>query len=533
VHSAGLTESFPRRPSTFKAVIVDTTAGKVQGVDEDGVLQFRGVPYARAERFGPPLAPTPWAGVRDATQFGPPAPQNPSTTDMILGLRPQEGSEDCLVLNVYTAGTDDRRRPVMVWIHGGGFTGGRGHIPTYDGSNLVRSGDVVVVTFNYRLGALGFLHLDGLLDDVVGSGLNGLRDQIAALRWVQDNIANFGGDPGRVTIFGESAGAMSVAGLMASPDTRGLYHRAIAQSGTAEAYLTADAASVVTEMMLDQLELTEATAHRLRDVSTDQLLAAQTAVELAVFTAPQDDAWRGPAYLALPFQPVVDGELIPHDPLGAVGRGSAAGVPLVVGTTRDEWNLFLLSELNGRRLSDEQLRRRADRLVGPDRVHAALATYREAHPEAHATGLWSAMAGDWVFRIPGIRLAEAQAAHAPHVAMYRFDHPTGAFGGLPGACHAIDVPFVFDNVHLPGMEVLLGAVDDGTRRLAGRCSRAWLAMAHTGRPELDDLAWPAYDTDRRATCILDRTPTVLDDPDGGIREFWTGLLPAGRRTAER
>jgi para-nitrobenzyl esterase len=222
---------------TLGLVIVDTTAGKVQGIERAGVLQFRGLPYARAERFRPPVPPAPWAGVRDATRFGPPAPQNPSVTEAILGMAPQEGSEDCLVLNVYTPAADDRRRPVMVWIHGGGFTAGRSHLPIYNGTALVGWGDVVVVTLNYRLGALGFLHLDGVVDGVEGSGANGLRDQLAALQWVQDNIAAFGGDPGQVTLFGESAGAMSVAGLLATDAAGRLFHRAIAQSGTAEAFL--------------------------------------------------------------------------------------------------------------------------------------------------------------------------------------------------------------------------------------------------------------------------------------------------------
>ncbi|MGH9209170.1 MAG: carboxylesterase/lipase family protein [Acidimicrobiales bacterium] len=504
-------------------MIVDTTAGKVQGIERARGLQFRGIPYARAERFGPPQPPTPWAGVRDASTFGPPGPQNPSPTEMILGMAPQEGQEDCLFLNVYTPAADDRARPVMVWMHGGGFTAGRGHMPTYNGVNLSATGDVVVVTLNYRLGALGFLHLDGVLDGHAGSGANGVRDQVAALRWVRDNIAAFGGDPGRVTLFGESAGGMSIAGLMASPTAAGLFHRAIVQSGSAERFHDAETAAMVTEMLLDELGLSPATAHRLLELAPEQLLAAQTAVDLAVFTVPYDSERRAPAYLTLPFQPVVDGQFLPHDPLDAVARGSAAGVPLVAGTTRDEWNLFLLSELNGASLGDDQLTKRTTRLVGPDLVDVTLAAYREARPEADATALWSAIAGDWVFRLPAIRLAEAQAPHAPHVAMYRFDHPTAAFGGAPGACHAIDVPFVFGNVDVPGIDVLLGGVDDGTRRLSDRTSRAWLAMAHTGRPEHDDLAWPDYDTHRRATCLLDRTPAVVDDPDAAIREFWTAL----------
>lgn len=501
-------------------MIVDTAAGKVEGIDKAGILQFRGIPYAWADRFCPPEPPIPWAGVRDASHFGPAAPQNPSPTDAILGLRQQETSEDCLVLNVFTPSADDARRPVMVWIHGGGFTGGCGHVPSYNGTTLARMGDVVVVTINYRLGALGFLHLDELMEDFAGSGLDGIRDQIAALAWVGDNIASFGGDPGQVTIFGESAGAMSVAMLMAAPAAAGLFHRAIAQSGAAEDILTPDAAAVVTETLLQQLDLTHKTARVLLDLPADQLVAAQTAVESALLERRSSTNGAGPGFLQLPFQPVADGSLVPHRPLDAVRQGSAAGIPLVVGTTRDEWNLFMLSELGGASLTEKRLRRRVGRLLGEDRVDEALLAYRAAHPGASETAIWCAVATDRVFRMPAIRLAEAQLPHAPQVAMYRFDHGSNAFGGLPGACHAVDVPFVFGNVDLPGVEILMGGVDESARLLADRCARAWLATAHSGRPGHDDLEWPAYDSERRATCILDRAPSVLDDPGGEIRQLW-------------
>jgi para-nitrobenzyl esterase len=502
-------------------VIVDTVAGKVEGIDRGGVLQFRGIPYAWADRFCPPEPPAPWAGVRDATKFGPAAPQNPSPLDMILGSsREQDMAEDCLVLNVFTPGADAARRPVLVWIHGGGFTSGSGHMPAYNGTSLVCTADVVVVTFNYRLGVLGFLQLDGLLDDYAGSANNGIRDQLAALRWVRDNIADFGGDPQRVTIFGESAGGGSVTTLLACPEAAGLFHGAIVQSGTAEILLRPPAAADVAERILHQLELTPATADELLDVPADEVLAAQTAVEATLLqTRPPTDG-SGPGYLQLPFQPVVDGDLIPQRPIPAIRAGSAAGIPLVVGTTKDEWNLFMLSELGRGPLSEERLRRRVERLAGPDAVDDVIALYRAVHPEASSNRLWCAMVTDRMFRMPAIQLAEAQVGNCDDVSMYRFDHPSSAFGGLPGACHAIDVPFVFGNVHLAGMEVLLGVVDEGTLQLADRCARAWLAMAQTGRPQHDDLDWPSYDLERRATCILHRKPAVIDDPEGEIRSFW-------------
>jgi para-nitrobenzyl esterase len=512
-------------------VIVDTTCGKVEGLERGGVLQFRGVPYAQAARFRPAAPVRPWAGVLDATHFGPVAPQRRSPTDVLLGIDKQRTSEDCLVLNVFTPGADESRRPVLVWIHGGGFTNGSGHLPYYNGTNLVQHGDVVVVTINYRLGVFGFLHLDHLVDGgadggFTGSAGNGLRDQVAALRWVRDNVAGFGGDPGRVTVFGESAGGMSVASLLAAPAAEGLFHGAIAQSGAGENVLTVDEAEHVTAEVFDHLglPLDPGGVDRLLEVPVEAVLEAQTAVEVAELTTRpgQQQRQRGQRFLKLPFEPMVDGDLLPQRPLEAVRAGRGAGIPLVVGTTADEWKLFMLQE-GGGELADEQLRRRAGNLVGgdPGEVDEMLALYRDARPGADNRDLWAAVLTDHVFRMPALRLAEAQLPHAP-VSMYRFDYPSSAFGGLAGACHAIDVPFVFDNVDVPAIDMLLGGIDDGTRLLARRCATAWTTMAHTGRPEHDDLTWPLYDLDQRATCILHRETAVLPDPEGDIRAFWTG-----------
>jgi para-nitrobenzyl esterase len=515
-------------------VIVDTSTGKVEGLERGGVLQFRGVPYGRAERFGRAVAPRPWAGVLDATAWGPVAPQRRSPTDMLLGIDKQHTSEDCLVLNVFTPAADEGRRPVMVWIHGGGFTNGSGQLPYYNGTRLAQNGDVVVVTINYRLGIFGFLHLDPLLDGrttsdaererFLGSANNGLLDQVLALRWVHDNIAGFGGDPGRVTVFGESAGGMSVASLMATPAAEGLFQGAIAQSGAGENVLTLDEAERLTAEVLERLGI-PADAHavdRLLEVSVDDVLEAQTEVEVAELTTRpgRHQRPRGQRFLKLPFEPVVDGELLPRRPLEAIRDGSGAGIPLVIGTTHDEWNLFMLQEAGGE-LPAEQLRRRAGNLVGgdPAEVDEMVALYREARPAATNRDVWAAILTDHVFRMPALRLADAQLPHAP-VSMYRFDYPSTAFGGLAGACHAIDVPFVFDMVDVPAIDMLLGGIDDGTRQLAHRCAAAWTTAAHAGRPEHDGLAWPLYDAERRATCILHREPEVQDDPEGAIREFW-------------
>jgi para-nitrobenzyl esterase len=515
-------------------VIVDTTLGKVEGLERAGVLQFRGVPYARADRFGPPQAPVPWTGVLGARHFGPTAPQRRSPMDALLGIDKQNPSEDCLFLNVFTPGADEVRRPVMVWIHGGGFTNGSGHVPFYNGTNLARGGDVVVVTLNYRLGVLGFLRTEHLFGargvgeshspgGAASTGVNGLRDQIAALRWVRDNIAGFGGDPDRVTVFGESAGGMSVTALLSAPEASGLIHTAIAQSGAGENVLSTDESERVTAEVFGRLglDLTAAGARRLQDLPVEALLEAQTATEAGELMTGMGGRQRGERFLKLPFEPTVDGDLLPRRPLDAVRDGCAAGVPLVVGTTAEEWKMFMLQEAGGE-LADEQLARRAANLVGDDpaAVDELIGLYRQAKPDTLNRDLWSALMTDHVFRLPAVRLAEAQLPHGP-VWMYRFDHPSSAFGGLAGACHTIDVPFVFDNVDIPAIEMLLGGVDDEVRRLAGTCATAWSTMARTGRPDRGNLDWPAYDLDRRATCILRRQPTVLDDPEGELRACWS------------
>jgi para-nitrobenzyl esterase len=505
-------------------VIVDTTAGKVQGREKRGVRQYRGIPYARAERFRPPQPVEPWVGVRDATEFGLMAPQNPSPTEAMLGGQDRPSGEDCLVLNVFTpAAAAERPLPVMVWIHGGAFVAGSGNIVWYDGSNLARDGDVVVVTINYRLGALGFLHLGHLDPAFAGSGANGIRDQIAALEWVRDNIAGFGGDPGNVTVFGESAGGMSIGTLLGTPAARGLFHGAIAQSGACHHVHTGEVAAWVTDGFLDALGLSTASAEAVLSAPVDDVLRAQAAIETRV----QTDTRRseGPAIGALTFQPVIDSALLPGPPLDAVRSGSAAGVHLVTGTTADEWNLFHLRDRLGGPLTEDRASRRLARLVGADRVADVVDVYRTARPHATPDDVVCAVMTDHVFRVPAVRLADAQVAHAPQVSLYRFDLPSTAMGGALGACHAIEVPFVFDNLDRGGVDVLLGGLDDGTKALATRVSRAWTAAAHTGRPEHDDLPWPSYDRDQRLTCVLDREVRTAPDLDPELRALWDELAP--------
>lgn len=486
-------------------MIVSTTSGKVQGLEKAGVLQFRGLPYAQAPRFGPPVPIEPWDGVRDCVSFGPIAPQLAGGLEAMLGGGNSPQNEQCLYLNVFTPAVDDGARPVMVSIHGGGFTAGAGSIPWFNGSRLARAGDVVVVTINYRLGALGFLLVDGF----PGSGNNGIRDQIAALGWVRENIASFGGDPSNVTIFGESAGGMSVGTLLGTPSAAGLFHRAIPQSGAASTVHSVDEAASVTEGVMSSVGVRSVDA--LVDVPVESLLSAQRAVATPA------------AASALPFRPVVDGVVVPVPPLDAVRAGAAADIPLLTGTTTDEWNLFAVMDVGSGSLDEARLLRRAARFAG-DRARELVDLYRSSRPDATIGDVWTAMVTDWFFRMPAVRLASAQAAHQPQTYMYEFAYRSTAFDGALGACHAVDLPFVYDNLDAGGVAMLLGPVDSGSRGLASAASRAWLAMAHSGAPAHDGLPeWAPYNVTDRAVMVLDRACRLVFDPGSAERQFWESL----------
>ncbi len=497
-----------------------TTGGTVEGFESDGILQFRSIPYAASPeghgRFRAPQPVEPWSGVRDATQHGSIAPQAASMLESMLGTKQRPMGEDCLTLTVTTPSLDGSR-PVMVWIHGGGFQTGSGSVPWYDGRQLARHGDVVVVAINYRLGALGWLRVDHLLgDEYAGSGNSGLRDQIAALSWVQENIAGFGGDPEQVTIFGESAGGMSVATLLGTPAAAGLFNRAIAQSGACHNIAEPDEAAAATAAVLRQLGGDDdADPELLLSTPAEHLVTAQEAAAAELQRQPD-------ARLRLPFAPVHDGVVLPEPPLDRVRAGGASEVSLLTGTTADEWALMHLGARQ--KMDDERLLRRADRAFA-GRGAEALDVYRRSRPDATTDELWVALMTDIVFRIPAIRLAEAQVAHQPDTWMYRFSHRSPAFDGRLGACHAIEIPFVFDNLARGGVEAFVGDTDDDLQRLAAVTSSAWLSFARTGDPGHEGLpTWPRYDEERRAVMDFDSTCQLLDDPEGAERVLYDGIL---------
>lgn len=504
------------------APVVATTAGRVRGSAHAGTSVFRGIPYAAPpvgeRRFAPPVAPPSWEGERDATRFGPAAVQAPSSLEQMMGGAVTDTSEDCLTLNVWApegaARVPAPGLPVMVWIHGGAFVTGTGSMVWYDGVRLSARG-VVVVTLNYRLGALGFLHLDGIFDGGEGTGNLGLADQVAALGWVRDNVAAFGGDPGNVTVFGESAGAMSIATLLATPSASGLFHRAILQSGAANFVTGADAADATARKFLAEVGVDPADGiAALRQVPVTELLAAQERVSASLSF---DDG--------LAFTPVVDGVVVPERPATVIAAGGAAGVDVIIGTTTEELKMFLLLEPELAAMDQAALEARTDETFVP-RGHqpgAALATYRRRLPDGSTQELLSAVATDHTFRVPAIELAESQAAHNPRTYMYLFAHRSPAFGGLLGACHALEIPFVWDNLGRPGAAMFAGEATPELEALATAMADAWVAFTRSGTPSANGLPdWPVYDTERRATLWFEPGANrVVDDPWGDERRLWT------------
>ncbi len=507
---------------TTTAMTATTTSGRLRGTTDDGVMVFRGIPYARPPvgplRFLPPQPPPPWNGVREATTFGPPALQAASAASPGQSVRSAQ-SEDCLTLNVWTPAADTRRRPVLVWLHGGAFVIGAGSMPMYRGAALAARGDVVVVTVNYRLGVFGYLRgIDVCGEALPSTGNAGLQDQLAALAWVQAEIAAFGGDPGNVTVVGQSAGAVSISAMLAMPQARGLFHKAILQSGATNLLQTPATANRVMSRILADLGLAPHEAGQLRELPAAQLLDVQERV------TPRS---RGGFY-----RPVVDGTLIPADPLAAIAAGSAAGVPLLVGTNLEEERFFRRLEPEAAALTDDALLARltdprTNAQVGDDvqfEAAAAVAVYREARAARGESGaapdLWVAMRSDRRFRVPAMRLAELHAAHTPQTYAYLFTWPSPAWDGQLGAGHVVEVPFVFGTLDAPDARDLVPAGAE-VGMLPTQMQDAWAAFARTGHPQTPALSdWAPYTAQRRRTMLLGTSCAAMDAPREEERHFW-------------
>jgi para-nitrobenzyl esterase len=498
--------------------IVETRHGRLRGSLHQGIAAFKGIPYAAppvgALRWRPPADPLRWSGVRDAIDYGPWAPQRSSTLDGVMGAEQAAQSEDCLTLNLWSPGLDQTRRPVMVWIHGGSFARGSGGQGLFEGHALSRHGDLVVVTLNYRLGVFGFSHLaTATAGAVPATGNEGLLDQIKALQWVQDNIEHFGGDPHNVTLFGESAGAMAIGALLTSPAARGLFHKAILQSGACHSFATLASAPLLGEALL---KATGLDADRLCMASTAELLLAQQSIEHG-----QVEGYPLARIGGLPFRPVVDGTVLPVRPYAAIEAGVAAGIPLMVGTTADEWRLFgaLQPAITG--LSEANLFKRLGYFIDHAQLPALVDSYRQTLVargiEPTPPELFMAIQTDRVFRIPALRLLERQQPHEHRLYSYLFDWKSPAAGGALGACHAIELAYVFGTHTKPGAAGFFGT-GAAADALARQCMSAWSAFARNGDP-----GWPAYDSEQRATMILGERCRSEQAPFDRERAAWESI----------
>lgn len=484
--------------------VCTTRQGLVEGrlSAATGVASFLGLPYATAPRFGPPAAVKPWEGVRPATAYGPTAPKAPYAPplDALIPENFIEGEpgETCLNLNVWTPSPGPGAGlPVLVWIHGGAFANGSGSASAYDGGAFARDG-VVCVTLNYRLGAEGFSHLEGAPDN------RGLLDQIAALEWVRDNIASFGGDPGRVTVFGESAGAMSIGVLLGMERARGLFRRAILQSGAAHHFLRPASARLITARLAEKLGV-DPTVEGLTSVPASRLLPAQAELRAEIGARPDPALWGEAALNMMPFEPVLE---------EAAPPGPGAGVDLLVGSNREEYRLFLVPSGRLDTLPESRLRTAAE-AYGLD-PGTALDVYGEERPGATPGELMDALATDWFYRVPAIRLAEA----VPGSHVYEFAWRSPRFEGRLGACHSAEIGFVFDRLSDPAYAPILG--EDPPQNVADAMHGAWVAFATTGDP-----GWAPYDPDTRTTMVFGApgapVSATVDDPRGRTRELWEGL----------
>lgn len=484
---------------------VRAVAGRLRGSREAGVAVFRGIPFAEppvgALRFAAPRPARGWSGVREALSFGPPPPQG---GHFGMDARSQDAAgDDWLTVNVWSPDPGPGAGlPVMVWIQGGAYVFGMSGLPEYDGGRLAHDG-VVVVTFNYRLGTEGFAQIEGAPPN------RGLLDQIAALEWVRDNIRAFGGDPDRVTVFGQSAGGGSVAALLAMNRAEGLFRRAAAQSmpGT---FFSPELAADIAAACAAELGL-QPTVADLSSVAPRQLSAAADAVGAKMDQWAQ--RWGRPAHRTIPFSPVVDGEVLAVTPWQALADGAGRDIELLVGHTRDEHRLF--TALNGLlgEVSEEQAAYALHVMApGPDGARR----YRDAFPAAGPDELYELVHSDWLFRMPSLHLAEAQTAAGGRAHVYELAWPAPGMGGIFGACHGLDVPLVFGNLDRGQPAVLIGeSPSPQAQALSARMRAAWTSFATHGDP-----GWPAYDTDQRLTQRFDTQPAVTPYPEEASRLIW-------------
>ena len=507
--------------------IASTRSGPVAGVavpaDEthrNEVIQFSGIPFARpitgAARFGAPSREASWTEVRDARVFGEVVAQVASPLAATMGGRAPVTGDDCLNLNVWTPATGDGARPVMVWIHGGAYVTGTGSTPWYDGRRFAANHDVVVVTINYRLGALGYLDVSRLVPDAADLAMpnGGLLDQVAALEWVSECIASFGGDPSNVTVFGESAGAFSIGALLGTPAANGLFRRAIFQSGAAAHISTPEQADRSATQFFAALGLPvdRTGVAALASIAMGDLIAATQTVS-------GTDSGG-----ALAWQPTSGTASLPTAPLDAVRTGTHRGIDVLFGTTREEMRLFTAFDPSMASIDEEHILDRLNRTIEDDLAGAIAEGYLADEPGRSAADTWVEISTDQTFRWPADQLARAlHAGGANHMFAYEFDWATPAFGGVLGSCHGLEIPFVFNNLHQPGAEMFTGSGPE-RQAIADVLHQAWANFAHLGDPNGEGIAgapaWPQWDPVDRATLTVGNDVRVVTDPRGEQLRRW-------------
>jgi len=422
-------------------------------------------------------------------------------------------SEDCLNLNIWTPGLDGKLRPVLFWIHGGGFRTGSGSFPTYKGGTLSARGDVVVVSINYRLGPFGFLNLAEITGGAIpASGNEGLLDQIAALEWVRDHIAAFGGNPENITIFGESAGGMSVGALLAMPRAKGLFHKAIPQSGAAHTSKPLNRATLAAEHFLNLLGVKPGDAESLRKIPHEKLLKVSDELVAKAQTSIRELG-------GMPFQPVVDGTELPMTPIEALKSGTGSGIPVLVGTTLEEWKLFGALDPNVMKTDEEKLTKRINRLIPDADPEAMVSVYRGARADrgedTSPAEIFMAIQTDRIFRIPAIRLAETLNESGGRAFNYLFTWKSPFFKGRLGSCHALELGFLFGT-----FEAKFSGSGEKAERLARDIQDAWIAFAHQGDPSCSTLEkWPVYGN-LRETMVMGETTVLENSPYETERKAW-------------
>lgn len=508
------------------SAVVHTTAGRVRGITRDRVNAFFGVPYGAstsgARRFMPPVKPDPWTGIREAVSFGPKSPQGPWRYLINEGAqadRREPAGEDCLMLNVWSKGPGSGPKPVMVWLHGGAFNQGSGAFTVWDGENLARRHDVVVVTVNHRLDAFGFLYLEQLGGEKYANSSNvGMQDIVAALEWVRDNIAEFGGDPKNVTIFGQSGGGAKVSTVLAMPSAKGLFHRAIIQSGAWVKGLTKVDATKTAVTYLGNLGLKPDQVDDLQSLPVERLVAALGAPEFV-------GGFGGSTTLS--WGPVVDGRYLPRNPFDPDAPETAAHIPLLVGTTESEVAFVKGMELEP--MDDAALHahvKQVLRVADDSAVDRIIDVYRKGRPGASNTDLYLILNSDATWRAGAMTEAERKADQgtAP-VYVYYFTWQSPVRDGKLRSFHTLEIPFVFDNV-----DMATGVTGSGQERYAleDKISGAWVAFARTGNPNHSGLPnWPSFNTTQRATMILDNECKVVDDPHGEERRALHAIRQTG------